>query len=269
MQQLQIRGLCCEAEGKPILRGVDLTINRGDMIALLGPNGHGKSTLLNCLMGSPHYKVTAGSVTLDGEDLLALRTDERSKKGFFLAFQTPPDVPGVVTMDFFRGMINAHREKPVSLFEFYKKTTAAYKDVGLDSEMASRHLNEGYSGGEKKRNEILQMLLLHPSFAMLDEIDSGLDVDALSLVAKSIQKAQAEGTTFLLISHYDRLLEAIRPNRTAVMVNGRIALEGDYSLAQRIAKEGYSFLERENGIDLKKTEEEKTSIGVCGAKVVK
>lgn len=269
MEQLQIQGLTCTVEGKEILHGVDLTIDKGDVVALLGPNGHGKSTLLNCLMGSPHYHVESGKVLWDGQDFLSLSTDERSRKGLFLAFQNPPDVPGVVTMDFFRGMINAHREKPIPLYEFYKKTTAAYAQVGLDSEMASRHLNEGYSGGEKKRNEILQMLLLKPELALLDEIDSGLDVDALSMIAKAINQAREEGTTFLVISHYDRLLEMIHPNRTAVMVDGRIALLGDESLSRRIAKEGYSFLEKEHGIDLRKAEEEKTSIGVCGAKVTR
>ena len=267
MEQLQIQGLACSVEGKEILHGVDLTIDKGDVIALLGPNGHGKSTLLHCLMGSPHYQVTRGKVLWDKEDFLSLPTDKRSKKGLFMAFQNPPDVPGVVTMDFFRGMINAHREKPISLLDFYKTTTKAYEQVGLDSEMASRHLNEGYSGGEKKRNEILQMLLLKPELALLDEIDSGLDVDALSLVARAIDKAREEGTTFLVISHYDRLLEMIHPNRTAVMVNGKIALQGDEKLSSRIAKEGYSFLEREYHIDLSKAEEEKISLGVCGAKV--
>ncbi len=266
MEQLQIQGLCCKAEDKEILRGVSLTVNKGDVVALLGPNGHGKSTLLNCLMGSPHYQVTAGQALYDGEDLLALPTDARSRKGLFLAFQNPPDVPGVVTMDFYRGMLNARREKPISLLDFYRKTTEAYQQVGLDSEMASRHLNEGYSGGEKKRNEVLQMLLLKPELAMLDEIDSGLDVDALSLVASAIDAARRQGTTFLIISHYDRLLELVRPNRTAVMVQGRIALEGDETLARRIAKEGYSFLERELGIDLRR-EEVPSSIGVCGAKI--
>ena len=268
MEEFTIQDLSAEAEGKRILKGVDLTIRKGDLVALLGPNGHGKSTLLNCLLGSPHYKVTSGKAVLDGEDILSLSTDERSKKGIFMAFQNPPDVPGVLTMDFFRGMMNAHLEKPISLFEFYKKTTSAYEEVGLDSEMASRHLNEGYSGGEKKRNEILQMLLLKPQLALLDEIDSGLDVDALTLIANAIDKMRKEGTTFIVISHYDRLLDLIHPNRTAVMVDGKIALEGDYSLAQRISKEGYSFLEREKGISIHKEEEAVPSLGVCGAKVV-
>nr|MCR4697865.1 ATP-binding cassette domain-containing protein [Bacilli bacterium] len=170
MENLTIENISCEAEGTPILKDCSLEINKGDCVALLGPNGHGKSTLLNILMGNPRYKVTSGKATLDGEDLLSMEVDERSKKGLFMAFQNPPDVPGVVTMDFFRGMINTRLEKPVSLLKFYKETTAAYEKVDLDSEMASRHLNEGYSGGEKKRNEILQMVLVKPKLALLDEI---------------------------------------------------------------------------------------------------
>ena len=152
MKQLIIKDIVCDVEGNGILNQASLTVHQGDCIALLGPNGHGKSTLLNVLMGNPRYHVSQGQITLDGEDLLPLTPDMRSKKGIFMAFQNPPDVPGVVTMDFFRAMINAHSEKPISLLKFYKSTTAAYEEVDLDSDMASRHLNEGYSGGEKKRN---------------------------------------------------------------------------------------------------------------------
>ena len=265
MEELIIENLSCEAENNHILNGVNLSIKKGDCLALLGPNGHGKSTLLNVLMGSPHYHVTSGQALLDGEDLLSLSPDIRSKKGLFLAFQNPPDVPGVVTMDFYRTAINAHRDKPISLYSFYKETTSSYEKVGLDPSMASRNLNEGYSGGEKKRNEILQMLLLKPKVAFLDEIDSGLDVDALNTIADIINQLRNEGTTFIIISHYDKLYELIKPNRTAIMVNGKIALEGDYSLARRVASEGYSFLEREYQIVLEK-KEPTTSIGTCAVK---
>lgn len=268
MSEIKIQGLHCEAEGNEILKGVDLEIHEGDCIALLGPNGHGKSTLLNVLMGSPRYKVTEGDVLLDNEDLLKLSTDLRSKKGLFMAFQNPPDVSGVVTMDFFRASMNAHMDKPVSLFQFYKATTSAYEKVGLDSNMASRHLNEGYSGGEKKRNEILQMLLLKPKFVFLDEIDSGLDVDALTTVATIINELKAQGTTFIIISHYDKLYDMVKPNRTAVIVNGKVALEGDSALANRISKEGYSFLEKEFHISISKEEKQQVSIGECAAKQV-
>jgi Fe-S cluster assembly ATP-binding protein len=269
MNELVIQDLACEAEGNPILKGVNLTLKKGDVLALLGPNGHGKSTLLNVLMGSPDYVVTGGSAVLDGEDLFRMSVSDRSRKGMFLAFQNPPDVPGVVTMDFFRAAINSHQEKPVSLFSFYKQVTAAYQEVGLDSDMASRHLNEGYSGGEKKRNEILQMVLLNPSLALLDEIDSGLDVDALNQVAQVINALREKGTTFVIISHYDKLYELVKPTRTAVMVNGRIAVEGDASLANRISREGYSFLEKEYHVSLAKEEKKPVSIGVCGVKQVK
>ena len=270
MDKLVISHIACEAENKQILNDVSLTVNKGDCLALLGPNGHGKSTLLNVLMGSPKYKVLSGSVTLDGEDLLSLSVDERSKKGIFMAFQNPPEVPGVVTMDFYRAMLNARSEKPISLIKFYRNTTSAYEKVGLDSDMASRHLNEGYSGGEKKRNEILQMVMLSPSLALIDEIDSGLDVDALNVISSVINELKEQGTTFIIISHYDRLYDLVNVNRTAVMVNGKIAIEGDASLAKRISKEGYTFLQKEYGIKITKDEKaaNDVSIGTCGVKQI-
>lgn len=268
MKELKISGLTAEAEGNQILKGIDLDVKAGDVLALLGPNGHGKSTLFNVLMGNPRYKVTGGKATLDGEDLLSLTTDERAKKGLFMAFQNPPDVPGVVTMDFFKAGINARRNKPISLFEFYKSTENAYREVGLDSSMASRNLNEGYSGGEKKRNEILQMVLLSPSLCFLDEIDSGLDVDALKQVSEVIQEMRKKGTTFVIISHYEKLYELVEPNRTAVIVNGKVALEGDKTLASRISRDGYSFLQKEYGVKIEKEEKKQVSIGECAAKIV-
>ena len=268
MKELDIENISAQAEGNEILAGCSLKVKAGDCLALLGPNGHGKSTLLNVLMGDPRYQVTAGKIVLDGDDITKATPDLRSRKGLFMAFQNPPDVPGVVSMDFFRASMNAHQEKPLSLLQFYKATTDAYKEVGLDSDMASRHLNEGYSGGEKKRNEILQMLLLKPQLALLDEIDSGLDVDALSQVAGIINELKAKGTTFIIVSHYDRLYDLIKPNRTAVIVNGKIALEGGQEIATRISKEGYSFLEKEYGIDIHKEEKKQVSIGACAAKQV-
>jgi len=266
MALLEIADLNVEAEGKNILKGVSLSVNSGDCVALLGPNGHGKSTLLNAISGNPRYHVSNGTMHFEGSDVLSLSPDARSKAGIFMAFQNPPDVPGVVSMDFFRAAINARVAKPISLLSFYKETTAAYQKVDLDSSMASRHLNEGYSGGEKKRNEVLQMLLLKPKLALLDEIDSGLDVDALKIIAQAINELKAAGTTFLIISHYERLYELVHPNRTAVMVNGRIALEGDSALATRISTEGYGFLEKENGIVIEKEDSVPVSIGVCAVK---
>lgn len=270
MDKLSIKNISCEAEKNPILHECSLEVNKGDCIALLGPNGHGKSTLLNVLMGNPRYKVTSGSVLLDGEDLLSFGVDERSKRGIFMSFQNPPDVPGVVTMDFYRAMLNARLEKPISLLKFYKAINESYKKAGLDSSMATRHLNEGYSGGEKKRNEILQMVLLNPSLVLLDEIDSGLDVDALKTIADIINELKEKGTTFIIVSHYDRLYEMVHVNRTAVVVNGSIALEGDETIAKRISKEGYSFLEKEYDIRIEKNEKSanSVSIGSCGVKQV-
>ncbi len=166
MKELIIKDLEAEVEGNKILKGVNLTINGGDTLALLGPNGHGKSTLLNVLMGHPHYNVTNGSITYDGKDLLAMSVDQRSKLGIFMAFQNPPEVAGVINIDFFKQAINSHREKPISLLEYYRNLSNAYKEVNLPDSMKERHLNEGFSGGEKKRNEILQMLLLKPDFCL-------------------------------------------------------------------------------------------------------
>lgn len=267
MERLVIDDIHCTVEDKEILKGATLSINKGDCIALLGPNGHGKSTLLNVIMANPTYKVTSGDIKLDGEDISSLKSDERSKKGFFMAFQNPPDVDGVVSMDFYRAMLNSRSDKPLSLIKFYKQVTSAYEKVGLDSSLASRHLNEGYSGGEKKRNEILQMILLKPDLALIDEIDSGLDVDALKTIASIINQMKEEGTTFIIISHYDKLYSLVNVNRTAVTIDGKIVLDSDSSLALRIAKEGYSFLKREYSIDINKKDEDKVStIGTCGVK---
>ena len=182
MNELVIKNLHVSVDDVEILKGVNLTIKKGEIVALLGPNGHGKSTLLAAIMGNPRYKVTEGSITLDGEDVLSMEVDERSRKGLFLAFQNPSEIQGVVTADFYKSAINVRREKKVNLYEFYKMIQKASDEVKLPFDMVNRHLNDGFSGGEKKRNEILQMLLLKPDFAMLDEIDSGLDVDAINTV---------------------------------------------------------------------------------------
>ena len=188
MSTLKIENLHVSVQDHEILKGVDLELNEGETLALLGPNGHGKSTLLAAIMGNPNYAVTEGSITLDGQDVLAMSVDQRSKSGIFLAFQYPSEIPGVNSADFLKAAMNARRQKPMSLFEYYSKLQKAYKETGIPFEMSNRNLNEGFSGGEKKRNEILQMKLLDPKFALLDEIDSGLDVDAINIVAKSIEE---------------------------------------------------------------------------------
>lgn len=271
MEKLTIKDLYVSADDIEILHGVNLTINKGDLLALLGPNGHGKSTLLNVIMGNPRYKVTSGSIYLDDKDLLSLTVDERSRLGLFMAFQNPPEVSGVEVMDFFKQMINVHREKPISLFEFYNVLTDGYKSVELPEDMNTRFLNEGFSGGEKKRDEILQMKLLNPSFCMLDEIDSGLDVDAMKLIASECVKQHQKGSTFLVISHYERLFTMIKPTRAAIMINGKIVLDGDTSLIERVDKEGYEWIKKEYGIEVKKLENPKKEmiLGTCAVKKVK
>ena len=268
MSTLKIENLHVSVQDHEILKGVDLELNEGETLALLGPNGHGKSTLLAAIMGNPNYNVTEGSITLDGQDVLAMSVDQRSKAGIFLAFQYPSEIPGVNSADFLKAAMNARRQKPMSLFEYYSKLQKAYKETGIPFEMSNRNLNEGFSGGEKKRNEILQMKLLDPKFALLDEIDSGLDVDAINIVAKSIEEEQAKGRGFLVISHYARLYDLIHPTRVAIMINCRIRVNGDSSLIERIDREGYEWIKRELGIEIEKENPgmNNVSIGVCAAK---
>lgn len=269
MSTLKIDNLHVSTKGTPILRGVNLEVNEGETVALLGPNGHGKSTLLAAIMGNPSYSVNEGSITIDGKDVLSLTTDERSKAGLFLGMQYPSEIPGLNSADFLKAAINAHREKPMKLFEFYSMLQKAYKEIDIPFEMSKRNLNEGFSGGEKKRNEILQMRLLSPKIAMLDEIDSGLDVDALQIVSDSILKQQKEGTGFLIISHYARLYELLKPSKAAILINGKIAVTGGPELIERVDKEGYEWIHRELGINIEKETNapmNQVSIGVCATK---
>lgn len=270
MKELVIKDLHVSVEDKEILKGINLTIKSHETVALLGPNGHGKSTLLAAIMGNPHYKVTQGTITLDGEDVLKMKVDERSKKGLFLAMQYPAEVPGVVNAEFLKAAMNVRREKPIRIFEFYRELENASKKMKISMDMANRFLNEGFSGGEKKRNEILQMLLLKPDFAMLDEIDSGLDVDAINVVASAIRELEETDMSFLVVSHYARLYQLIKPTRSAIIINGKIVLEGGPELINRIDTEGYEWLKREYGIDISKEEKEMStvSIGSCAVKQV-
>ena len=268
MNELVIKNLHVSVNNKEILKGVDLTINKGDFLALLGPNGHGKSTLLAAIMGNPHYQVTEGSILFDGKDVLKMSVDERSKVGIFLGFQNPYEIPGVISADFYKSMINVRSAEHISLYKFYKALETASQEVKLPMDMVNRSLNDGFSGGEKKRNEIMQMILLNPEFAMLDEIDSGLDVDAINIVGEVINKQKEKGTTFLVISHYARLFDIIKPNRTAVMINGKIAVEGGPEIFKRIDQEGYEWIKTEYGINIEKDTKEmsKVSIGTCATK---
>lgn len=270
MPTLEIINLHANVEGKEILKGVNLKVSTNETVALLGPNGHGKSTLLAVIMGNPRYTVTEGKVLLDGQDVLAMSVDKRSRAGIFLGMQYPSEVPGVINADFLKASINAHREKPVTLFQFYRMLESNSKEMKISMDMANRSLNEGFSGGEKKRNEILQMRLLNPTIAMLDEIDSGLDVDALQTVSEAIRKQQELGTGFLVISHYARLYDLISPTRVAVMVNGKIAVEGGKEIIKKIDTTGYEWIRTELGISIEKDEPNMrdVSIGSCATKEV-
>lgn len=268
MAILSIKNLHAAVDNKEILKGVNFEIKDGENVALLGPNGHGKSTLLNVIMGHPKYVVTEGTISYGNTDVTKLSTDERAKLGMFLAFQMPPEVNGVSNSDFLRAAVNAHNDKPISTYNFYKVLDGATKEVKIPFDFTTRNLNEGFSGGEKKRNEMLQLLLLKPSFAMLDEIDSGLDVDAIQVVADVINKEKNNEKSFLVISHYARLFDLIKPTRAVVMINGRIVLDGGVDLISRIDQHGYEFIKTELGIEIEKEDSSmnKVSIGTCAVK---
>ena len=268
MAKIKIIDLHAEVEGKEILKGINLEINSNETVALLGPNGHGKSTLLNVIMGHPKYSVTKGSIYFDDIDLLKLSTDERARLGLFLGMQYPSEVPGVVNSDFLRAAVNAKLEKPISTYNFYKMLDVATKEVKMPFDLATRSLNEGFSGGEKKRNEILQMILLQPKIAMLDEIDSGLDVDAMQVVSNVINEQQSKGMGFLVISHYARLYNLIKPTRAIVIINGRVVIDGGVETIKRIDTEGYEFIKTELGIEIAKEETtmNQVSIGSCAVR---
>ena len=271
MATLQIINLHAKVEDKEILKGVNLTVKENETLALLGPNGHGKSTLLSVIMGHPKYEVTEGQILLDGQDVLSMTVDERSRAGLFLAMQYPSEVPGVINSDFLKAAMNARREKPLSLFQFYKALDKASSEVKFSMDMVNRSLNEGFSGGEKKRNEIFQMMLLNPAISMLDEIDSGLDVDAISIVSDAINKIKKETNMgFLVVSHYARLYDLIHPTRAAVMINGQIVVEGGPEIIKKIDTTGYEWIRTEFGIKIEKdTQDMNTiSIGSCATKEV-
>lgn len=243
MAQLRIENLHVSIDEKQILKGVNLTINEGEIHAIMGPNGNGKSTLLSAIMGHPRYQVTEGSISLDGEDVLAMEVDERSKVGLFLGMQYPQEVSGVTNSDFLRSAMNARRETPVGLFEFVKEMETSISKLRMKEDLAHRYLNEGFSGGEKKRNEILQMMMLKPRFTMLDEIDSGLDIDALSLVANVLKEEQdLRKMGLIIVSHYERFFELIVPTHTHIMMDGQIVLSSDASLVTKIDREGYDWI---------------------------
>ena len=236
---IDIDDLRVTVDGKPILKGVTLSIKPGELHALMGPNGSGKSTLANVLMGHPKYTITAGRILLDGEDITELTPDERAKKGLFLSFQYPVEIPGVTVENFLRSAVNAVKGTDHGVAEFHKILKAELAEFGIDESFGRRYLNAGFSGGEKKRMEILQMLTLDPKYAILDETDSGLDIDALKVVAAGINRLRDGEHGILLITHYNRILEHVVPTHVHVFKDGKIVRSGGKELALEVEKNGY------------------------------
>ena len=249
MAMLEIKDLQVTVDGREILKGLDLAVNKGEVHAIMGPNGSGKSTLAHVLAGKDQYEVTGGTVTFEGADLLALEPDERAAKGIFLAFQYPLEIPGVTTMNFLREAINAQRKKrdeaELSPPEFIKRVREVAAKLGVDQEMLRRPVNVGFSGGEKKRNEILQMALLGPKLAVLDETDSGLDIDALKVVADGVNRLRSPERAMVVITHYQRLLDHIVPDIVHVLSRGRIVRTGGKELALELEAKGYAAYQDE------------------------
>lgn len=246
---LDIKNLVSQINGKTILKGLDLEINAGEVHAIMGPNGSGKSTLANVLSGREQHLTTAGSITFNGRDLLALEPHERAAEGVFLAFQYPVEIPGVSNLEFLKtsleAIANYHGTDTPDSVSLIKKARQACKAVDLDASFLKRAVNEGFSGGEKKRNEIMQMMLLQPKLCILDETDSGLDIDALQVVSKGVNELRSPDRSFILVTHYQRLLEYIVPDYVHVLANGKIIKSGGKELALELEKNGYSWLEQE------------------------
>ena len=248
---LKISDLKASVEDKEILTGVNLEIKGGEIHAIMGPNGTGKSTLAGVVMGHPKYEVLSGEVSMNGEDVLAMDVDERAHAGLFLAMQYPAEIPGVTNSDFLRMSKRARLaegEKEQSLIKFIRELETTIADLNMNPDMAHRYLNEGFSGGEKKRNEILQMLMLKPEIAILDEIDSGLDVDALRIVGEAVNSMRGDEFGCLIITHYQRILDYIKPDFVHIMMQGRIVKSGDISLMEKIDTDGYDWIKEELNI---------------------
>ncbi|WP_208422514.1 Fe-S cluster assembly ATPase SufC [Latilactobacillus fragifolii] len=258
MSKLEIIDLHVGIDGKEILKGVNLEMNTGEIHAIMGPNGTGKSTLSETIMGNPKYEVLQGQIKLDGQNILEMPVDERARAGLFLAMQYPAEIQGVTNAEFMRAAINARRaeDDQISVMAFLKKLDQRMAFLDMTEEMSERYLNEGFSGGEKKRNEILQLMMIEPKFAILDEIDSGLDIDALQVVSKGVNEMRGANFGALIITHYQRLLNYIVPDYVHIMMGGKIVTTGDASLAQRLENEGYVGIRDELGLDIKLTDDE-------------
>jgi Fe-S cluster assembly ATP-binding protein len=244
---LDIKGLHAGVEGKEILKGLSLTVGKGEVHVILGPNGSGKSTLMNVIMGHPKYEVTAGSIAFEGEDITQLKTFERARKGLFLSFQTPEEIPGISVENMIRTAKQAVSGERVKLLPFRRKLKEMMEELKIKPEYADRYLNVGFSGGEKKRNEILQLLMLEPKLALLDETDSGLDVDAVQIVSEGVAKFHNEGNSCLIITHNTRILEKLTVDRVHVLMNGTIVEEGGAELIEEINRRGFTHILGESG----------------------
>jgi|CZCB01.1.fsa_nt_gi Fe-S cluster assembly ATP-binding protein len=251
MRTLRIKNLHTSVEDVEILKGVDLEIRTGEVHAIMGPNGTGKSTLASTIMGHYKYRVTEGEILLDDEDVLAMSVDERSRKGIFLAMQYPYEIPGITNSDFIKAAMQArlNEGEHISLFKFIRKFENAVKDLKMGNDLPHRYLNEGFSGGEKKRNEILQMKMLEPAFAILDEVDSGLDIDALKIVGENINRMRGPDFGALIITHYQRFLDYVDVDYVHIMLDGRIVRSGGRELIEAIDSKGYDWLKIELGLE--------------------
>lgn len=242
---LEFKDIHVEVEGKEVVQGVSLTIHPGEIHAVMGPNGSGKSSLSNALAGHPNYEITQGEAWLDGANLLDMAADERSRAGLFLAFQYPLAIPGVTVANFMRSAVQAHRGKGADMTDFRKMFKAKMAELGIDQAFATRYINDGFSGGEKKRIEILQMSILKPKVALLDETDSGLDIDALKTVSEGINRFHNDSNGLLAVTHYQRLLNYVKPDHVHVMMQGRFVKSGGPELALRLEESGYDWVEAE------------------------
>lgn len=248
---LEIKDLHASIDGKEILKGINLTIKSGEVHAIMGPNGSGKSTLSSVLVGNPAFEVTKGSITFNGKNVLEMSPEERSREGMFLSFQYPVEIPGVSMVNFMRAAVNEHRKyknlPPLTASEFLKLMREKRAIVELDNKLANRSVNEGFSGGEKKRNEIFQMAMLEPTLSILDETDSGLDIDALRIVAEGVNKLKTPETSTIVITHYQRLLDYIKPDIVHVLYKGRIVKTAGPELALELEEKGYDWIKKELG----------------------
>lgn len=266
--ELVINNLHAKVENKEIIKGLNLHLKTGELHAIMGPNGTGKSTLAAIIMGDPNFEVTSGSITLNGEDVLSMTVDERSRKGIFLAMQYPNEIAGITNADFIKSAMQARLEdgENISLFKFVREMDKAVKELHMDPNLPHRYVNEGFSGGEKKRNEILQMKMIKPNFAILDEIDSGLDVDALKIVGENVNNMRGETFSALIITHYQRLLDYINVDFVHIMMDGQIVRSGGKELIEKIDAEGYDWIRTELGIEEEFETSRRIALGSCAVK---